>query len=611
MRTAPLAALALVTALPAAAQEVTVRHGISPFGELKYPPDFPHFEYVNPDAPQGGTLSFRGTGASRTFDSLNPFILKGEPAQGLERLYDTLLAPSLDEPGAAYGLIAETVEYPEDRSWAIFNLRPEARFTDGEPLTAEDVVFTFEALKEHGMPWYRITLADVETVEALDPHRVRFTFREGAATRDLAAEVGSIEILPAHYYAEVPFEESTLDPPVGSGGFEVAEVSPGRSITYCRTDEYWGAELPVNVGKDNFDCVVYEYFGDNTAAFEALKVGEYLFHEEFTSALWATAYDFPAVERGWIKRETLPDERPSGAQGFWFNLRREKFADPRVREAIALMFNFEWANQTLFHGLYERTDSFWENSELEAEGLPEGDELALLEEYRDQLPEAVFTEPAYSPPVSSLSQTDRRALREGSRLLDAAGWTVGEDGLRRNAQGEVLRVEMVDDSPAFERIALPFIGNLRALGIDATHTLIDPAQMQERQEVFDYDIAIGRLVMQLSPSVELRSLFGSEGADNPGTLNLAGVADPVVDALIERIIQAESRGELVTRVRALDRVLRAKHIWVPNWYKGSHFLAYWDVFGRPEEKPPYDRGDDFWWWDEEKYQSLRAEGALR
>lgn len=588
-----------------------VSHGISAFGDLKYPKDFKHFDYVNPDAPQGGTMSFRGTGGSQTFDSLNAFILKGEPAQGLGLLYDSLLASSADEPDSAYGLVAESLEYPPDRSWVIFNMRPEATFSDGVPITAEDVVFTYDVLKEKGEPFYQITLRDIESVEALDPHRVRFTFKEGAAKRDLPSLAGGLSILPKHYYDKVDFSASTLTPPVGSGAFVVADVQPGKSIKYCRNPDYWGKDLPVNVGTNNFECILYQYFADNTAAFEALKVGDYLFHEEFFSSLWATAYDFPAIRNGWVKRETIPDGRPSGTQGFWMNLRREKLQDPRVREAIALMFNFEWSNATLFSGLYERTTSFFQNSPMAASGLPEGEELAVLEKYRADLPPEIFTEPAYVPPVNKPEKTDRAAIRKASKLLDEAGWKVGPGGLRVNDKGEKLTIEFVDDNPSFERIVNPFVQNLRQIGIDATYRQIDPAQMQERQKRFDYDIIPGRLVMSLSPSIELRTLYGSSGADSPGTLNWSGVSDPVVDALIEDIIAADSRPVMEARVRALDRVLRAKQIWVPNWSKAAFWIAYWDVFGRPEEPPLYSRGDSYWWFDQAKYDKLVAEGALR
>lgn len=588
-----------------------VSHGISAFGDLKYPKGFEHFDYVNPDAPQGGTMSFRGTGGSQTFDSLNNFILKGEPAQGLGLLYDSLLAGSADEPDSSYGLVAESLEYPPDRSWVTFTMRPEATFADGVPITAEDVVFTYDVLMEKGEPFYQIMLQDIARVEALDPHEVKFTFKEGAAKRDLPALAGGLPILPKHYYDTVEFGESTLVPPVGSGAFVVADVQPGKSIEYCANPNYWGKALPVNVGTNNFECIVYQYFADNTAAFEALKVGDYLFHEEFFSSLWATAYDFPALNNGWVKRETIPDGRPSGTQGFWMNLRRDKLQDPRVREAIALMFNFEWSNATLFAGLYERTTSFFQNSPMAASGLPEGEERAVLEKYRADLPPEIFTEPAYEPPVNKPEKTDRAAIRKASKLLDGAGWKVGPGGLRVNGEGERLTIEFVDDNPSFERIVNPFVQNLRQIGIDATYRQIDPAQMQERQKNFDYDIIPGRLVMSLSPSIELRSLYGSAGANSPGTLNWSGVADPVVDALIEDIIAADSRPQMEARVRALDRVLRSRQIWVPNWSKASFWIAYWDVFGRPEKPPLYSRGDSYWWFDQAKYDKLEAEGALR
>ena len=591
-------------------QDTITSHGISAFGELKYPPDFPHFDYVNPDAPNGGTMSFRGFLASQTFDSLNQFILAGEPAQGLGLIYDTLLVRAYDEADAVYGLLAERLEYPEDRSWVVFTLRDHAVFADGEPVTASDVVWTIRTLKADGSPNYRIALEDVASVEALSEREVRVDFAEGVATRDLIAEVGQMPVLPEHYYQTVDFTRSTLEPPLGSGPYVVDKVDAGRQIVYCRNPGYWAAALPVNVGTHNFDCFRYEYFADNTAAFEALKAGVYLFHEEFFSALWATAYDFPALEKGWVKREVLDDSRPSGAQGFWFNMRLPKFQDRRVREAIGMMFNFEWSNETLFYGSYARLDSFWENAPMQAEGVLEGEELAVLEPYRDQLPETVFTEPAFVPPVSTTSKTDRRLVRAANALLEEAGWTIGDDGLRRNADGEVLSIEFIDDGPAFERIVLPFAENLKLLGIDASFELIDSAELEQRQEDFEYDVYVARFILPLSPSLELKILFSSESADTPGTFNLTGLADPVVDALIDEIIGAETRAEMEVRVKALDRVLRDRMIWVPNWYKGAHWVAYWDVFGRPEIKPAYDRGINYWWWDQAKFEKLRAEGAL-
>ncbi|MEM0937433.1 MAG: extracellular solute-binding protein [Pseudomonadota bacterium] len=609
---APLLALSLATAPAAAAEDdLITSHGISTFGILKYPPDFAHFDYVDPNAPKGGTISFQGTGASRTFDSLNYFILAGEPAQGLLRIYDTLLARAFDEPDAVYGLLAESVAYPPDRSYVIYTLREGATFHDGEPVKPTDVVFTLNTLREDGVPSYRILLDDVADARVLDARRVRVDFAEDAMTRDLAADIGQLPILPEHYYADVDFTRSTMEPPVGSGPFLIEDADPGRSITYCRDPEYWGADLPVNIGKDNFDCVVYEYFADRTAAFEALKSGEYVFHEEFSSAIWATGYEFPALENGWVVQEVLDNDTPSGTQGFWLNLRKEQFQDIRVRQAIGRMFNFEWSNEQLFYGLYDRTDSFFENTDLQAEGIPEGAELALLEEFRDQLAPEIFTEPAFVPAQSAPRLGDRRAAREASNLLDAAGWVVGDDGIRRNADGEILSVEFVDDSPAFARIVIPYVENLERIGIQATWNLIDPAQMQQRQEDFDYDIAIARLVVGQNPSTELRAIYGSQSADAPGSFNLSGLADPVVDALIDRVIAAETREEMVTAARALDRVMRSMHIWVPQWSKGTHWLAFWDVFGRPPEKPAYARGDEYWWFDAEKFEAIQAAGGLR
>ncbi len=614
MRFSGFAAILATIVTPAFAEThatALTSHGISAFGELKYPEGFAHFDYVNPDAPKGGTMSFRGTTASSTFDSLNLFILAGEPAQGLRHIYDQLLVRAYDEPDAVYGLLAEKIEYPEDRSWVIYTLRDGAVFADGEPVEAEDVAFTIDVLKAEGNPRWQILLDDVAATEVLSPREVKVSFADDAQTRDLISTVGQLYILPKHYYDAVEFNRSTLEPPVGSGPYVVSDVDPGRNITYCRNDDYWAADLNVNVGAWNFDCFRYEYFTDTTAAFEALKAGVYLFHEEFFSAIWATGYDFPALDKGWVKRETIGDDRSSGAQGFWLNLRKDKFQDRRVREAIGMMFNFEWSNETLFYGLYNRTDSFWENSPLQAADMLDGAELEILEKYRDQLPDRIFTEPAYVPPVSTTRKTDRQLVRRANALLEEAGWIIDASGVRRNADGQALTLEILDDGPAFERIALPFIENLELIGIQASWNLIDPAQYEERQENFDYDMVIGRFSLPLSPSVELNTLFGSGSADRPGTFNLSGIEDPVVDALIDEIIAAENRDEITVRVKALDRVLRDKLIWVPNWFKGSHWIAYWDVFGFPADKPPFDRGTDYWWFEQEKFNALVAEGALR
>jgi microcin C transport system substrate-binding protein len=591
------------------AEEATVTsHGLSTFGDLKYPPGFPHFDYVNPAAPKGGVFS---TWAFGTFDSLNPFILKGNAATGLGGLFDTLMTGSDDEVDALYGLLAESIEYPADRQWAIFTLRPEARFSDGTPVTAEDVVFTYNILIEKGEPSYKLTFKDFETVEALDTHRVKFTFREGALTRDLPAKAAGLPVFSKAFWATRDFAESTIEPPLGSGPYLVSKVEPGRTIVYRRRDDYWGKDLPVNIGINNFDEIRFEYYTDYTAAFEGFKGGAYNFREEFFSKVWAENYTFPALEQGWVKRETVADNRPSGTQGFWFNMRRDKFKDPRVREAIAMMFNFEWSNKSLFFDLYDRTTSFWDNSTLKAEGLPSPEEMALLEPLREHLPESIFSGPAYVPPVWGTEAVDRRALRQAGRLLDEAGWPV-VNGKRTNAAGEVLTVEFIDDSPSSERIILPYVENLKRLGIDASLRMVDAAQEAERRKKFDYDIISARFVFSLTPGEELEEIFGSASADVPGSVNLTGLANPAIDALIRKVADAGSREEMTVAVRALDRALRALHIWVPNWNKASHWIAYLDHFGRPEPLPTYSMGaPGLWWWDEAKAAKLREAGALR
>ncbi|MFV0475006.1 MAG: extracellular solute-binding protein, partial [Pikeienuella sp.] len=592
-------ALAFVTALalaaPAAGDQATA-HGVSAFGDLKYPEGFTHFDYVEPDAPKGGALRTRSTFALNTFDSLNPYILKGDaPAEIGLYTFDTLMVRAEDEPDAVYGLIASAVTYPEDRAWAEFTLRPEARFSDGEPVTAADVVFSLDILKREGAPAWRLSYAAIESAEALDPHRVRFTFREGAATRDLPMLAATIPVLARHYWEGRDFAASTLEPPVGSGPYRIGRFEPGRVISFERREDYWAKDLNVNRGRWNFDRLVYEYFRDYTAAFEAFKAGAYDLHEEFYSKIWATGYDFPALAAGRVLRETLPDGRPSGTQGYWFNLRREKFADPRVREALALAFDFEWSNRTLFHGLYTRTTSFFQGSPLAAAGRPSPAERALLEPLMADLPPSAL-DAAFIPPETDGSGRPRRALRQAGAMLDKAGWTVGADGKRRNAAGEALTIEFLDDSPSFERITGPFIKNLTQLGVEATMRTVDAAQFQARTKNYDFDVTIARLPMQPTPGVELWNLFGAEAAAAPDSLNLSGVANPAVDALIEAVIAAKTAEDHAAAVSALDRALRALHIWVPQWSKASHTVAGWDRYGRPAMNPPSARGIvDLWW----------------
>ncbi len=594
---------------PVAAQEKIIKsHGISTFGDLKYGADFKHFDYVNPDAPKGGEFS---TSAPGTFDSMSPYILKGQPAALSSVFFETLMTGSSDEPDSMYGLLAETIEYPQNRQWIVFNMRSEARFSDGTPVTAQDVVFSFNILYEKGRPVFKSLLRDVETVEAIDDLTVKFSFKEGANTRELPSLVAGLPIFSKAYYATRDFAQSTLEPPVGSGQYLLDKVTPGKTVSYIRRDDYWGKDLPVNIGHNNFDHLTIEYYSDTTAAFEGFKGGVYNFRAENYSKLWATAYNFPSLEKGWVVKTTLPDGNPSGTQGYWINTRKEKFQDMRVREAIGLMFNFEWSNKTLFYGQYSRTTSFWGNSPMQATGLPIGAELALLEPLKADLPVSVFTDEVFTPNTSKAKQLDRSALRKAGKLLDAAGWKI-VNGKRTNAKGAVLTIDFLNDSPAFERITNPYIANLIRLGIDAKLETVDPAQATERQKSFDYDIVIQRFVMQKTPGLELRSMFNSTSATTDGSNNLSGLDNPAIDALIEKVEQATSREELNTAVRALDRSLRALHIWIPQWFNSAYRLAYLDVYEHPENMPPYALGQmDFWWYNADKAKKLQAEGAFR
>ena len=613
MKTAVLVAfVAASLSLPVRAADVNVSHGYSAFGDLKYGPDFTHFDYANPDAPKGGTMSQRQLYGTPTFDSLNAFIIKGDGAPEVQpHIYDSLMVRAYDEPDALYGLVAETIEYPDDLSYVAFAMRPEARFHDGDPITAQDVVFTINALKTEGHPYYRNLLSDVVTVEAEDDLRVRFDLAPGAGGAFLGG-LAELPILPEHFYETNPFGESWMALPLGSGPYVVAKVDPPRSIRFCRAPDYWAKDLAVNAGKNNFDCFSYEYFTDDLVGLEAFAAGEYMLRTEYRSASWANGYDFPAAQRGWVQKLMLPDARPANAQGIWFNTRRPALQDIRVRQALEYAFNFEWTNATLFYDAYKRTDSFFENTEMQATGIPEGAELALLEEFRNDLPPEILTEPPHEPYAGAPTTRDRAALRKASALLDAAGWLVGDDGLRRNADGEVLSLALPDDSRSLERVIVPFMENLQSLGIDIRFELIDPSAWTERRQKFDFDLSMTSWQVAVTPGAELRAFYGSKAAEAKGSNNLTGLADPVVDALIERAVEAETRDDLTTVVRALDRVLRSKHIWIGNWHLGAHRVAIWDIFGRPDQPAPYDfnRGVEFWWFDADKHQKLVDAGAL-
>lgn len=593
-----LAAALIVLVLSTGHVLAEARHGLSVFGELGYPADFAHFGYVNPQAPKGGRLSLIGPVPRDTFDSFNGYILKGDPVQGFELMFDSLMARAMDEPDAVYGLVAKTADVAEDKKSVTFALRPEAAFADGTALTAEDVCDSFRLLSTNGDERIKITIRDVESCEVIGRHEVRYRFK-GKRTRDLPLTISGLPIFSRAYYAKVDFARTTLEPPLGSGPYRVKNFKPGEYVAYERRTSYWAKDLPVNKGRYNFDEIRFEYFRERTAGLEALKSGVLDLREEYTSRDWATAYDFPALTDGRVKQEVLPDQTPSGAQGFFFNLRRTKFQDIRVRKALNLAFDFEWTNANLFFGLYTRTTSFFELSPLRAEGPPPSAELALLDPYRASLRPEVFNAPE-PPPVSDGSGQDRKLLREASRLLDEAGWKA-DGNIRRNAQGERLAIEFLIESPIFERILGPYVKNLRLLGIDATIRTVDDAQYQRQQESYDFDIISSRFSAGLTPGDSLRIFFGSDSATRPGTYNMSGVASAEIDALIDRVVEARSREELNIAGRALDRVLRAEHFWVPNWHKGSHWIAHWDKFGRPEVKPKYDRGIvDTWWYDEAK-----------
>ncbi len=606
-----LACAASLASVSASANDVTVSHGISAFGELKYSADFTHFDYVNPDAPKGGEISVRPTIATRTFDSFNPFIFKGDAADGYLLTFDTLMARAYDEPDALYGLLAESVEYPADRSYVIFNLREQARFSDGSPVTADDVAWSILTMRDRANPRFRLPLKDVEAVEALGPLQVRVGFADGAPTRDLIGRVAQLPIFSKAFYDTRDFEEASLEPPIYSGPYEIEKFSAGKTITYRLRQDYWAKDLPVRRGQYNFDQVVYEYFPDHDIAREAFKADEFDLNEVYLSRAWATQYDFAAIDDGWVVKELISDGRPSGTQGFFINSRKDKFSDPRVRQAIGMVFDFEWSNASLFYGIYTRTHSFFENSDLMAEGPPTEGELAVLEPFRDQLDPSVFEE-AYLPPVTDGSGRNRAEIRAAAKLLDEAGWKI--DGqFRKNAAGEVLTVEFLDRvGSSFDRIVDPYIANLRRLGVDASLRQVDPAQYERRAKSFDFDVATARFPLSPTPGPELRGYLSSESAGAEGSFNLAGVSDPVIDGLIEKVNAATSRDELRNAAKALDRVFRAGHYWAPHWNKASHSIVYWDRFGRPQDlgidKPPFDRAIlTTWWYDPAKANALAAE----
>ncbi|HEY8578501.1 MAG TPA: extracellular solute-binding protein [Beijerinckiaceae bacterium] len=603
---APRAALAQA---PAAGEIET--HGLSTFGELALPADFPHFPYVNPKAPTGGTLrlqikSTSGNQNFDTFDTLNIYTLRGDGAAGMDATFDTLMAGSGDEPGSMYGLLARAVRISADKLTYRFLLRPEARFHDGSRVTAADCAFSFMTLKEKGHPIFRSLLRDLAGAEADGDETlvVRFAPTRG---RDVHLLVAGLPVFSRAWWSGRDFEASTLDAPLGSGPYKVGRFEQGRYIEYERVPDYWGAKLPVNIGQNNFDRVRYEYFRERQIAFEGFKSGQMNFHEEYTARFWATGYDFPAVRDGRVKRVELPSGGAVGTQGWIFNTRRDKFADPRIREAFSHAFDFEWTNRNIMYSAYTRLTSYFENSDMKATGAPSPEELALLEPFRDKLPAEVFGEP-WVPPVSDGSGSDRNMLRKANELLLAAGCK--RDGARlRLPNGQPFDVEFLDSQGALKPHTEPFQANLRRLGIESTFRQVDAAQYKRRLDNFDFDVITMALGGSLTPGEGLRNVFSSEAAKTPGSRNMSGVSHPAVDALVERISMAKTREELNVAAKALDRVLRAGRYWVPMWYKDRALIAHWDVFGRPEQTPRYGTGaPGLWWWDAGKAKAIGYAG---
>jgi microcin C transport system substrate-binding protein len=593
------AAAGVSAAIPLRAQPAQgERHGLSAFGDLKYPPNFPHFDYVNPNAPKGGAFSQVGSSSQfnqnlETFNSLNIYSQRNDGALGMEITFASLMVRALDEPDAMYGLAASSVSISDDGLTYRFRIRPEARFHDGTKLTAQDSAWTITTLKTIGHNLLRIILKDVETVQAEgdDVVVVRFIANRG---RETPLIVAGLPILSRKNFEGKNFDEATLTAPLGSGAYRVGRLEPGRFIEYNRVENWWGEKLNVTRGMNNFDTFRYEFYRDRDVGFQGFTARNYLFREEFTSRTWATSYDFPAARDGRVKKEILPDQTPSGAQGWFINTRREKFSDKRAREALALAMDFPWMNKNLMYGSYDRTYSYFQNTDMAAQGKPSPEELALLEPFRGKIDDAVFGE-VYMPPEADGSGSDRNLLRRAGVLLREAGYEI-KDGKRVTPKGEPFTIEFLNNSTSFEPHHSAIISNLRRLGIEANMRLVDPAQFQLRLQTFDFDITVQRFSTSSTPGESLRSFFSSEATKMQGSRNLSGISDPAVDALIEKIVEAKTRQQLTFACRALDRVLRASHYWIPQWNKASHWIAYWDVFARPKEKPRYGRAIPETWW---------------
>lgn len=607
--------LMALLALPAKSDEALIKsHGFAEFGALKYAQGFAHFDYVNPEAPKGGELSISAVG---TFDSMNPYTRNGRAGALSSEQFESLMIESYDEPGSYYGLIAESLEYPENQDWVVFNLRPEARFSDGSPVTAEDVVFSHNILLDQGLKSYAEAVRKrIPQAEVLGPHQVKFHFSPDFPRRAMISQVSGTPVFSKAWFEADPenrrLDEPRLDPGIGSGPYILDEIDINQRITYRRNPDYWGKDVNVNIGRHNYDKIRVEYFGDAIAAMEGFKAGIYTLRPENSSKSWATAYEFQAVTTGNVIKDEIPDGNVPAAGGFVMNLLRPQFQDTRVREAVQLAFNFEWTNESLQYGLFRHRSSFWQDTELAATGLPEGQELEVLQALGNQIDASILTsEPVMAHSSKAKRPTDRRNLRRAMKLLDEAGWSVGDDGLRRNAEGKVLALEFLLDTPTLERIVQPYVANLRAMGIDATLNRVDYAQYTSRRREKDFDMVSFSYPKSLEPSTGLYQQFGSE-AHLYSVFNPAGLADPAVDALIANIVDAKSQEELYANTRALDRVLRAKRFMVPTWYLDVNWIAYWKQYEYPENMPPYSTGLlDLWWVNVEREAALRAAGVLR
>jgi microcin C transport system substrate-binding protein len=582
---------------PAFAQQAT--NGIALHGGPKYPADFSHFDYVNPDAPKGGDFRLSTIG---TYDTVNPFTLKGVAAEGAAIVFETLMAGSLDEPFSQYGWVAESVTVAPDRSWVSYKIRPEAKFQDGTPITPEDVIFSYETLRDKGHPFYRSYYTDVMKAEKTSAHDVKFTFKDTTNT-ELPLIMGQLPIMSKKFWAGKDFAATTLEPILGSGPYKIDNIQQGRSISYVRIKDWWAKDLPVNKGRYNFDSIHYDYYRDATVALEAFFAGRYDFRSEYVAKQWAIDYNTPAVQQGLIKKQEIKNELPSGMQAFVFNLRRDIFKDKRVREALGYAFDFEWANKNVAYGAYKRTASYFENSELAAKGLPSQDELKILEQYRGKVPDELFTQ-EFKLPTTDGSGDNRENMRKATELLKQAGWVL-KDGKLVDAQGKPFTFEIIDTQPVFERWIQPFLRNLERLGIQATFRVVDTSQMQKRSDNFDFDMIIHSFAPSLSPGNEQFDYWASNKVDVKGSSNLIGVHDPVVDDLLQKLVHANSREDLVTICRVLDRVLLWQYYVIPQWHIGTFRIAYWDMFAQPAIAPKYGLAvSDSWWIDSAKAQKI-------